>query len=156
MPSITVREFHPESGALLGNISTLKFGKITSGTTSRVKVIDIAFSELSAVDNLKIGLISSGGLAINSNPTDIASDGSSSTGNFGIEDTSAFDSVKAASPLTRHFAGLNSTITASDSNNVSVGKRNATVSNYIYLDIEIGSSDVDAGNGSYKVFFDYS
>ena len=45
MPSITVREYNPESGALLGNVSSLKFGKIPAGTRTNVKVIDIAFGE---------------------------------------------------------------------------------------------------------------
>ena len=156
MPSLTVREYHPESGALLGNVSTLNFGRITAGTTSRVKVIDIAFTEASVVGNIKIGLTSSGGLTINSSPTDINPDGSSSNGRFGIESSSSFDPAKASDNLSRHFAGANNDNTASNSNNVSVGNRSDTLSNYIYLDIQIGSEDVSGGNGTYKVFFDYS
>ena len=155
MPSITVREYNPESGSLLGNVSTLNFGRVTSGTKSSVKVIDIAFTEVTNVGNLKLGLISSGGLTVNSNPTDIASDGSSGNGHFGIETTAAFDSAKAAGPLSRHFAGLNSTVTAGDANNVSVPTRATNISNYIYLDIEVDSSTTGAGNGAYKIFFDY-
>jgi len=155
-PSITVREYNPESGALLGNISTLNFGRITAGTHSRVKVIDIAFSEITAVGNIKLGLISSGGLTVNANPLSIDADGSASNGHFGIESGSAFNSSKAASPLSRHFAGLNTTVTAANSNNVSIGNRNPSVSDYIYIDIEIGAANVSAGNGAYKIFFDYS
>ena len=84
-PSLTIREYHPESGALLGNISTLNFCKLTAGTTSGVKVIDIAFTEVDVVGNIKLGLISSGGLTVNSNPTDIAANGSASNGHFGVE-----------------------------------------------------------------------
>ena len=156
MPSITVREYHPESGALLGNVSTINFGRVTAGTTSKVKVIDIAFTELTYAGNIKIGLISSGGLIVNSNPSDITANGSSSNGHFGVESTSAFDSAKASEPLSRHFAGLNGDVTAGNSNNVSVGGRSSTLSDYIYLDIEIGSTDIGDGNGSYKIFFDYS
>jgi len=155
-PSLTIREYHPESGALLGNISTLNFGKLTAGTTSGVKVIDIAFTEVDVVGNIKLGLISSGGLTVNSNPTDIAANGSASNGHFGVESTSAFDAAKASSPLTRHFAGVNNDVKASNSNNVSVSNRSDTISDYIYLDIEIGASSITAGNGAYKVFFDYS
>lgn len=155
-PVITIREYHPESGALLGNVNVLNFGRITAGTKSRVKVIDIAFSNVTVVENIKLGLISSGGLAVNTNPSDIAPDGSSASGHFGIESSSTFDSVKASSPLARHFAGINATVTAADSNNVLVGNRSDVISDYIYLDVEISNSDVKSGNGAFKVFFDYS
>jgi hypothetical protein len=156
MPKITVREYNPESGALVSNVSTLNFGRITAGTHSRVKVVDLAFTEVTEVGNIKIGLISSGGLIINVNPSDIGADGSSSSGRFGVESSSTFDATKGSSPLSRHFAGINSDVTAGSTSNVSVGNRTSTLSDYIYLDIEIGASDLDEGNGAYKVFFDYS
>jgi len=156
MANISIREYHPDSGALLGNVSVLSFGKITAGTKSSVKVIDIAFTDVTNVGNIKLGLISSGGLTVNASPTDIAADGSASNGHFGIEYTSVFDSSKASGPLARHFAGLNSTITAGDSNNVSIPNRTVTLSDYIYIDVEVDASTTGAGNGSYKIFFDYS
>lgn len=156
MPNISIRQYNPSSGALLGNINVLSFGRITAGTTSQVSVFDIAFTDITVVSNIKLGLISSGGLTVNSSPTDIAADGSSASGHFGIEYSSVFDSSKAASPLSRHFAGLNTTITALDSNNVSIPNRSNTISDYIYIDIEVDASNVGAGNGSYKIFFDYS
>ena len=156
MPVITLREYNPESGALLGNVSTLNFGRVTAGTTSIVKVVDIAFTDVTSVSNVKLGLISSGGLTVNASPTDIASDGSSSNGQFGVESSSIFDSSKSTSGLTRFFAGLNSTALAGNTNNVTVGNRSDTLSNYIYLSIQIGVSNVSVGNGAYKVFFDYS
>lgn len=156
MPYITVREYHPETGALLGNVTTLNFGRITAGNTSAVKVIDIAFTEVSGVGNVKLGLIADGGLIVNSNPTDITNDGTASNGHFGIESSSSFDSAKASAPLSRHFSGVNADISASNSNNALIPNRTATLSNYIYLDIEIDSSSIGAGNGAYKIFFDYS
>ena len=51
MANITVREYNPESGALLGNITTLKFGRVGSGTHTRVKVIDFAFEGVSLLNN---------------------------------------------------------------------------------------------------------
>ena len=153
--SITVREYHPDSGALLGNISTIKFGRVAAGTTSQVKVIDIAFSEVTQVGNIKLGLTSAG-VTVNANPTDIAADGSAGNGHFGIESSAEFDATKAAQPLSRHFAGLNSTVTAGSSNNVSIPNRSTTISNYIYLDIEMDTSTIGSANGAYKVFFDYS
>jgi hypothetical protein len=155
-PSLTVREYHPESGALLGNVSVLNFGRITAGSKSRVKVIDVAFSDVTTVSNIKVGLVTSGGLSVNTQPLDITEDGSASNGHFGIESGSIFDNIKASAPLARHFAGLNTSNSAADSNNVAVGSRSETLSDYIYLDIEIGSSDIRAGNGAYKIFFDFS
>lgn len=157
MATITVREYHPESGALLSNISTLNFGKVASGTHSRVKAIDIVFGDATSVGNLKLGIIADGNIVVNSDPSARYSDGSTSNGHFGIETTAAFDASKTASPLTRHFAGLNGTTLSTDTSNVSVNMRAATVSYYIYLDIEVSSSDATtAGNGSYKIFFDYA
>ena len=146
MPSISVREYHPESGALLGNVSVLDFGKITSGTHSRVKVLDIAFQDASSVGNIKLGVISNGGISVTSGDE----------GHFGIVTSSAFSASVAASPLTTHFSGLNSTGLASDSNNYNIGNKSSTVSDFIYLDIEISSTVLESGNGAYKVFFDYS
>ena len=155
-PSITIRQYNPDSGALLGNTSVLSFGRITAGTVSEVIVIDIAFSEVTDVSNIKLGIISSGGLAINANPTDITADGSAGNGRFGIQSSSVFDSSIAANPLSRFFAGLNSTVTAGDANNVSIPNRSSTLSSYIYLSIQVDASTTGAGSGAYKVFFDYS
>ncbi len=146
MPTVTTREYHPSSGALLGNATVLDFGTITAGSHSRVKVLDFVFNNVSNVGNIKIGLIASGGITV------IASN----VGHFGIEDSSAFSSTKANAPLISHFAGLNSTGLASDSNNKAVGARTSNISNYVYLDIELGSTNLGGGNGAYKIFFDYS
>jgi hypothetical protein len=146
MPSITVREYHPESGALLGNISILDFGRITSGTHSRVKVIDLAFEDVSAVGNVKLGIIANGGVSVTSGEE----------GHFGVVSSPDFSASVAASPLTTHFSGLNTTGTADDTNNADIGNKSSSVSDYIYLDIEISSTNLEVGNGAYKVFFDYS
>ena len=155
-PSLTVREYHPESGALLSNVSLLNFGRITAGSKSRVKVVDVAFSDVTAVSNIKIGLVASGGLSVNPSPTDISDDGSASNGHFGVQNSSVFDNTIASAPLSRHFAGINATNSAADANNVDIGNRSDTLSNYIYLDIEIGSADIRSGSGGYKIYFDFS
>jgi len=146
VPTLTIREYHPESGALLGNITTLNFGKTTAGTHSRVKVIDVAFSGASNIGNIKLGIVSSGGLTI----------AASGTEHFGIESSATFSSTIAAEPLTEHFPGLNATGLSSDSNNMSVGARSSVLSDYIYLDAEVSSTALSQVNGSYKIFFDYS
>lgn len=147
MPTLTVRSFHPDSGALLGNISVLDFGKVTIGTHSNVKVIDIAFQDVTVVGNVKIGLISSGGITV----------ATATSKHFGIVSSPDFTPSKVISTdSASHFQGINSDGTASNSNNVSISMRSNTISNYIYLDIELGSTNVAAGNGAYKIFFDFS
>lgn len=156
MPNIIVREYNPESGALLGNITTLKFGKVIAGSHSRVKVIDIAFEGVRAVSNIRLGIISNSGIAVNVDPQDRLPDGTTSNGNFGIEHSMFFDSSKTKNPLLRHFAGLNGTASSSDDNNAFVGNRNDNISNYIYLDVRLSAGSTGKSNGAYKIFFDYS
>lgn len=155
MPSVTAREYNPSTGAFVGNISSLSYGRFVAGTHSPVKVIDYAFTGVDSITNLKVGLIDSGGLEVNPDPQDIWADGSSGNGRFGIMHDSSFDLVKAAGPLTRHFAGLNSGASPGDSFNVKVSMRSTTVSQFIYLDIELGASDLGKGSGVYKIFFDF-
>jgi hypothetical protein len=158
MPNICVREYHPESGVLIGNISTLQFGRVTSGVSTKVKVIDIAFEGVSYVGKIQLGIISAGGMIVNQNPIEINDDQSSSNGNFGIETSKSFDSSKASKPLSRHFAGINNNADPSSPNNVLIDTRHGDepISNYIYLDIKVSSTLSGTINGAYKVFFDYS
>ena len=157
-PSITVRQYNPDSGSLLGNVSTISFGKITAGTMSKIVCLDVAFSGITEVSNIKLGLTSSGGLNVSSNASDTSTndDGSVSRGYFGIESTASFDSSKSSSPLVKFFKGINATVTASDVNNVSVPSRSQTLSNYIYLSIQPDAASIGASSGAWKLFFDYS
>lgn len=158
VPDMTYREYHPETGALLNNVSTLAFGKVTRGTHTRVKVIDVAFANAQNVGNIKIGLVADAGISINSasDSGTIYPDGSVANGHFGVTSSQDFNASISAEPLGTHFPGVNDTATADNSNNVSVGSRTQTVSNYIYLDIEVGSGSSGVGNGAYKIFFDFS
>jgi hypothetical protein len=156
MPSLTVREYNGTNGDFVGNISSLSFGRITSGTHSSVKVMDLSFIGVSSVSSVKLGLISSGGLPVNDDPQDIAVDGSASNGYFGIVHSLNFDPIISASPLTRHFAGLNTTGTSGDDKNVEVGTKDDVTSQFIYLDMEIVSSFLGSGTGLYKVFFNFT
>jgi len=155
MPTLTCREYNGTNGDFVGNISSLSFGRITSGTHSSVKVIDLAFIGVSSVSGVKIGLMNSGGLPVNDDPQDIAEDGSASNGYFGIVHSVNFDPVISASALTRHFAGLNTSGTAGDDKNVEIGTRDDTTSQFVYLDLEVVSSFLGSGTGLYKVFFNF-
>jgi hypothetical protein len=154
MPSITTREYNPTTGALIGNISSLNFGKVIAGSHTNVKVLDFAFSGVTEVDNIKLGIISST-LDVNTDPGTIYEDGSSSNGRFGVMHTDAFDKELALSSLGRHFTGLNTTALSSNAYNVLIGNRRNTISQFVYLDIEIGANDLGVSSGAYKIFFDF-
>jgi hypothetical protein len=153
MPTIVTREYNPSTGALIGNISQLNFGRIPVGAHSSIKAIDFAFSGVSSVSDVKLGLMSSGGVTPNDSPTGLTADGSASNGRFGVEHSTSFT---AKTTLTRHFAGINTSNNASDPNNVEIGTRDDTTSQFTYLNIELGSENTGDGAGNYKVFFDFT
>lgn len=155
MATVTVREYNTSNGALHGNIQALSYGRIAQGTHSPVKVIDFIFTGISVANNIKLGLISSGGVNVNEAPENIANDGSAANGVFGIEHSSSFDTAIARGPLKRHFAGLNQSNLSTDSNNVIVGKRNDVTSQYVYLDIETPSNETGVKGGTLRLFFDF-
>ena len=154
MPSIVTREYNPTTGALIGNISSLNFGKIGGGTHTPVKVLDFAFSGVTGVSNVKLGIVSST-LDVNGAPEDVQADGSSSNGRFGVMHGDAFDPTLSSGTLGRHFAGQNATGLASDAKNVEIGNRSSTLSQFVYLDIELGGDDLGAASGVYMIFFDF-
>jgi hypothetical protein len=154
MPSVTTREYNPTTGTLIGNISSLNFGKIVVGTHTPVKILDFAFSGVTTVSNIKLGITSST-LDVNNDPDDIQSDGSSSNGRFGAMHTNTFDTTLSTGTLGRHFAGLNTTGLASDEKNIEIGNRSTTLSQFVYLDIELGSDDLGVASGVYRIFFDF-
>lgn len=154
MPSVTVREYNPTTGALIGNVSSLNFGKVVAGSHTAVKVVDFAFSGITSATNIKLGITSST-LDVNDSPVDIQEDGSSSNGRFGVMHTDSFDKELSLSVLGRHVAGLNSTGLSNNPRNVNIGNRTNVVSQFVYLDIEIGANDLGTSSGAYKVFFDF-
>lgn len=139
---------------MIGNVSSLNFGKVVAGSHTAVKVIDFAFSGITSVSNVKLGIMSST-LDVNDSPQDLQDDGSSSNGRFGIMHTDAFDKSVAGGNVGRHFAGRNESGLSSDANNVLIGNKSSTVSQFVYLDIELGGNDLGTSSGTYKVFFDF-
>ena len=157
MPVITtIREYNPVTGAFIGNVSVITCGRMAAGMHSRVKLYDAAFTGSESVTNIKLGIVNSGGIIVNPGALDIAADGSSSNGNFGIMHSLSFDPVIGAGPLIRHFAGLNSSGTANDANNVVIGNRDAATSQFFYIDISPGSNNIGSGAPIWKIFCDAS
>ena len=153
MAAITTRQYNPINGALIGNISSLSFGNIPVGATSGVRLIDFAFSGVSSVSNVKIGLMSGGNVEINPSPQGVGGDGSAANGNFGIEHSETF---VGKTSLSRFFAGENSTNLSSDANNVAVGTRDSATSQFIWLNVTLGSSNLGDDAGTYRIFFDFT
>ena len=81
--SVTIREYSSTTGALVGNLSNLSFGRIVAGSHSPVKVVDFVFTGVSSVSNVKLGLLASGGVPVNPSPQGLKPDGSASNGNCG-------------------------------------------------------------------------
>ena len=157
LPEIVIREYDSETGALVSNMSALAFGRITKGAHSRVKVIDIAFTNVTSVGNLQLGLIGSAGINVSASDVGVVyDDGSVDNGSFGVQSSVEFDATIASQPLTRHFQGINDTAIPDHINNVTVGARTNSLSNYIYLDIQVGSSGTGLRSGAYKIFFDFT
>lgn len=152
MPSITTRQYNPLNGALLGNIARLSFGNIPVGATSGTRLVDFAFSGVTSVSNVKLGIMSGGAVQINASPQGIGSDGSASNGSFGIEHSSTF--VEKPS-LTRFFAGANASNTSSDANNVLIGTRDSATSQFVWLNLTLGSANLGDDAGTYRIFFDF-
>ena len=155
MPTLTCREYNPTTGSFVGNVTSLSFGNTNVGSHTPVKIVDFAFTGVTSVSDVKLGLLDSGGLSVNDSPEDIGTDGSSANGSFGIMHSSSFDLQTAAGPLTRHFAGL-STGGAGDSNNVEIGTRGVAVTQFVYLDLELGASDLGDGSALMKVYLDFT
>ena len=157
LPEIVIREYDSETGALVSNMSALAFGRVTKGAHSRVKVVDISFTNITSVGNLQLGLIGNAGVNVSASDAGVVyDDGSVANGYFGIQSSIEFDATIASQPLVRHFPGINDTAIADNINNVTVGARTNSLSNYIYLDIQVGSSGTGLRSGAYKIFFDFT
>jgi len=143
--SIIIREYNPSTGDFIGNISTFDIGSTNLGEFSPVRVFDIYIPTVSIISNVKLYIISSPKIIINSSPIDISSDGSAGNGNFGIETSTTFTSRNT---LIRFFAGENLPVT--------IGTRASNISKFIYLNAKMDLSTTDSGTVTYKITLDYS
>jgi len=151
--NIIAREYNATTGAFIGNLTSLSFGNTPVGTHSPVKVIDLAFTGVSMVSNVKIAILSTG-LTIADVPSNtINSDGTTASGYFGIAHSSNFISNNVISTHFRKVYNSKSIPT----NEVSIGTRDSAsvISQYIYLDIQLSNANLGAQGGSYRIFFDY-
>ncbi len=140
-----LREYNPNTGSLLGNVSNIDFGNISIGQFGWIRVFDIYVPGVSDISNVTLSITSSAPIPVNDAPIDIGPDGSAGNGNFGIEISTDF---LPKSSLVRFFAGLSLPVT--------VGSRGGNVSKYIYLNTKMAVSSAISGTVSYQIAFDYS
>jgi len=118
----------------------LHFGTIGPGEESRIVIVAFRFKTVKAFTNIKIGLINTGGLSFTNDL-------------FGITTSPAFDTNLVPD---EYFEGVNSTGLASNEYNIDVDNRTSTVSEYVYLNINLpANANFGAGVVRYKWFFDY-
>jgi hypothetical protein len=142
---VTVREYNPTTGNLIGNTNSLKFGNINVGEVSPVRVVDMTVSGASFMSNVRLAITSADLVPVNDSPIDIGSDNSAGNGNFGVESSTTFLSRNT---LSRFFPGVNGEVT--------IGTRSASVSKYTYLNVRMDTSSTGSGKVVYKWFFDVS
>lgn len=145
MATAITREYNPSTGRIIGNISELNFGHVPMGSSSAVKVVDLAVEDVTAISNVRLQVVSSDNVPVNDSPSDISSDGSAGNGNVGIEHDSDFIPRRS---LSRFFAGESAPVT--------VGSRSSAVSEYVYLNVKMNATSTGAGKISYQWIFDIS
>jgi hypothetical protein len=160
-PSVVVREYNSQTGAFVGNVTALNFGNVPVGSHSAVKVIDLAFLNVSSVSNLRIALLSTGNLIATDSPSPLVDCNpvthAAPDGYFGIESSPSF----FVNPgCIWHFRDVYDSTPApgEQTNAVSVGMRDEgnVISDYVYLDVHLKNSDLGAQGGGYRIFFDFT
>ena len=126
-----------------GNLfaSSLTFGTIAPGETSENVIVLLNVPNSQAIGNVKLGLVDAGGIEF---ANDI----------FGITSENRLDDSVVPST---YFQGVNTSGTASNSNNIAIGNSKSNVSEYVYLNLNLPSGNT-LGEGviRYKWFFDYA
>ena len=126
-----------------GNLfaNSLTFGTIAPGETSDNVIVLLNIPNSQAIGNVKLGLIDTGGIEFANNI-------------FGITSENRLDDSVVP---TTYFQGVNTSGTASNSNNIAIGNSKSNVSEYVYLNLNLPSGNT-LGEGviKYKWFFDYA
>lgn len=126
-----------------GNLlaSSLSFGTIAPGETSDNIIVVLNVPNSKAIGNIKLGLISAGGIEFANNI-------------FGITSSAI---LNADTIPTTYFQGVNTDGLASNSYNISINNNKSNVSEYVYLNLNL-PSDNTLGEGVIRLkwFFDYA
>jgi hypothetical protein len=119
----------------------LTFGTIAPNETSKTIIVALNIPYAKAITNIKIGLVSSGGIAFANNI-------------FGIT-----SSVELRDDITpdSYFQGVNANKVSTDSYNINIRNKDNHTSEYVYLNVKLPNNQI-IGEGmiKWKWFFDYS
>jgi hypothetical protein len=120
---------------------SLTFGTIAPNATSKTIVVALNIPYAKAITNIKIGLVSSGGITFANNI-------------FGIT-----SSVELRDDITPdgYFQGVNANKVSTDSYNIDIRNKDNHTSEYVYLNVKLPNDQI-IGEGmiGLKWFFDYS
>lgn len=142
LPNATEISNASDSPQTIGALArTFAFGTIAPNEVSKTIVVALFIPKVAGIQNIKLGLISTGGI-------EFAND------LFGITNSSElrYDIV----PDT-YFQNINLDKTATNAYNISIPNRNLNNSNYVYLNVKLPESQpIGTGIINYRWFFDYS
>jgi hypothetical protein len=121
--------------------SSMSFGTIAPGQTSKTVIVGLNIPTVSAIQNIKIALVDAGGIEF-------------ANGIFGVE---AFTELRGDLEPTTYFQGVNDDDSELNVYNVEVPTRTNIASTYVYLNVTL-PQDHTLGTGviRYKWYFDYS
>ena len=120
---------------------SLTFGTIAPQEISETTIVALRVPNARGIRNVRLALIDTGGLEFTIN-------------RFGVYSTYQLDENIVP---TTYFQGINKKRLASHKNNIIIGSRNNTTSDYVYLNVKMPSDNVMmSGTIRYKWFFDYS
>ena len=120
---------------------SLSFGNLAPGETSKTMILYLHVPSATAIVNIRLGLIDSGGLSVQQNTFGVTSQGS----------------IDQNLEPEEYFSGLNTTGNAADENNVDIANRDFYTSDYVYLNVSLPKNQ-DFGTGviRYRWYFDYA
>jgi hypothetical protein len=142
LPSTTEISNASDSTETIGAVAkTFSFGTIAPNETSKTIPVALFIPEVSAIQNVKLGLVSTGGIEF---ADDLFGVASSSELRYDI------------TPDT-YFQGINIDKTSTNIYNVSIPNRDNHNSNYVYLNVKLPvNQPIGTGILRFKWWFEYS
>ena len=120
---------------------SMTFGTLAPGETSRTMVVALNVPNVKAITNIKLGLMNTGNIDFANNV-------------FGIHND--YRLSRSIIPES-YFQGVNTTGEASNQYNIDIPTREANISDYVYLNINVPSDSIpEASVIRYRWFFDFA
>jgi len=120
---------------------SISLGTLAPGETSKTLIVTLNVPRAKSINNIKIGLIKTGGIDF-------------STTTFGISNSPY---LSTAIEPEEYFLGVNSEGTAANQYNISIPNKNDTTSDYVYLNINVPRDATPYPSVlRFRWFFDYA